>query len=847
MEPVHFLSTIEQTIRFGRSDVVDSIVLGTEYTIDIDVNISSIIMDLGLTVEHGFKSDLALSILNNAIFIINQQLKSTKNGNMFVDSLKGTVDSVFDLNVKENMQIFNNSRSNVKREDVVKQLSAGGIFYQKFMNVDQLVNICQLILERNGDFELHECDVVTTKTYLVDMEGDKMKHHCIILNLNAVDCEYDTSVDSDAGTSMDSDTDTSVPPNGNDVGSLREIFYYTEDGVDKLGSEFKSEFGSGVGSGVDMVRYVGDELSEDDILYIGKRNLGNYTSKSKQTGTGYFPKQPGPVGVDRALPILSSRKSYTAAREELKAYFNDGSTSEDPIEQRALEMGPISSVFMNLSRFAQWHRLMPDMCDAPPIVYTFFRRDCILDQVESFYKVDKESFFSHLFDINVRDDEDNALSISRYYAWLRAEQHYNKADKWVDEHSSILVERIMMAIGLDVDDMNMDVKTPIGLGNYVAATMIDYFDTHDGHMVGDNYLDTETLKELALKHNSPFTKPEDDDFKLQWQPSLCDASRFRNLRRGVNTAQTFVYPNLGSDKAKSVLFTDIDKQPELELKDPRYTDGVYSDPKKYIPLVNELIMKTSKMTEMQKMKAEFFNNKIHAITALALSVLPHLNEYTSPYEMLYVIHAIGEWPAVQAVWANKRRFFAPRPKTVMEFLIKHHADQDDVRPDIYEAWQPHLPAGDHPEFPSGSCAIFTSVVEVMKNFADYYGMELFHDVANWEKKEVDVTEEGKTSTVHANYLKTPIRWTYKKGSSEYHKNLPSQDTVLEWDTMEEYIEDCVNARMWSGSHFRPANDAGKKIGKASVDLMWTKYMEMNPNPTNETKEKAMKHPYMLSH
>ena len=65
----------------------------------------------------------------------------------------------------------------------------------------------------------------------------------------------------------------------------------------------------------------------------------------------------------------------------------------------------------------------------------------------------------------------------------------------------------------------------------------------------------------------------------------------------------------------------------------------------------------------------------------------------------------------------------------------------------------------------------------------------------------------------------------KKGSSLIEPGkTPSTDTMLQWPTLTAAVEEAGMAGLYSGVHFKKANEAGQKLGACVAKCVWEKVM-----------------------
>lgn len=127
------------------------------------------------------------------------------------------------------------------------------------------------------------------------------------------------------------------------------------------------------------------------------------------------------------------------------------------------------------------------------------------------------------------------------------------------------------------------------------------------------------------------------------------------------------------------------------------------------------------------------------------------------------------------VWTDKARWSLWRPITAIE-----HGDDDGNRWTTAEpGWTPLLPTPPYPEHPSGLTALSGSMTETMRQF--------FHtDHIGWS----DTSAAGRTRT-------------FTRAS--------------------EAVDEVVDARVWSGIHFRTADEQGADIARRMVQWQSTRH------------------------
>lgn len=212
--------------------------------------------------------------------------------------------------------------------------------------------------------------------------------------------------------------------------------------------------------------------------------------------------------------------------------------------------------------------------------------------------------------------------------------------------------------------------------------------------------------------------------------------------------------------------------------------------------------KLTSMTAFQFISIVFISIQFHSCP---LSYVPLLKKMASPedYPRLYdefsmVTSGCAEYAATHAAWRHKRTYLAGRPKSIIRHLATVDPSFAAEYPEAAD-FEPMIPAGDHPEYPSGSSAIYSAFAQAADEwFLDQFGLE-----------------EASSKT-------GPLSFTVP-ASKFYWTNGPSQDVTLEYENLKEWIDELPKSRVYGGVHFLEAGYAGlalgKKVGSACSRLL----------------------------
>ena len=152
---------------------------------------------------------------------------------------------------------------------------------------------------------------------------------------------------------------------------------------------------------------------------------------------------------------------------------------------------------------------------------------------------------------------------------------------------------------------------------------------------------------------------------------------------------------------------------------------------------------------------------------------------------------------------NKRYYDRVRPTTVIQGCYY------DNEIDIWVAnkglksikgafFQPYIRTMPHSEYPSGSSCLCQTYADFSSEFVE---------------KEFEEDQ----------FFTFPLPLTIEKDSSKIEKNLPNDDTVLNFNDIYEYSNLCGESRLWGGMHFTQSVPAGKEscsqIGKKAYQFV----------------------------
>ncbi|MCC3653755.1 MULTISPECIES: vanadium-dependent haloperoxidase [Streptomyces] len=331
---------------------------------------------------------------------------------------------------------------------------------------------------------------------------------------------------------------------------------------------------------------------------------------------------------------------------------------------------------------------------------------------------------------------------------------------------------MLTSVGLDPDDDSTDRTTPVGLGNAAGNAVVEKREND-----GMNQLGNEGGQKYHQRPYSDYTgyKPVNTPYKIRnpsrWQPAIVSTGN------GIFFAQSFVTAQLG--RAEPYSFAD-----PKDLLVPKPRSSNHRNRAAYKRQADEVLRASANLTDEQKLKAEFFNDKLIFASGFMGEVSDDLMEFIHSATASH----IAGFDVMLASWYNKRKYDAPRPFTAIRYLYAGEklrawggpgkGTVDDMPA---EDWQSYLQVSDHPEYPSGSTAFCAAQAEVGKL------------VGGGDK--------------------TDIRYDVEKGGSYIEPGVtPAKDTSIRWTDWNEMVDDCAKSRVWGGVHFRAATEASKGLG-----------------------------------
>ena len=343
---------------------------------------------------------------------------------------------------------------------------------------------------------------------------------------------------------------------------------------------------------------------------------------------------------------------------------------------------------------------------------------------------------------------------------------------------------MMIDAGLDPDEDSEDLSTPVGIGNAAGRAVVEARE-HDGmNQLGDEGGRTHNRRPYA---DYTGYEPVNTAYTLKdpsrWQPALVGRDN------GIQTVQSFVTPQWGITKPYSYASPEI-----FSLPPPRKSEWPRRK-NEYRAQAAEVLAANGQLTDLDKVEAEFFQNKIFSLGFSA--VFAGLSRDLSLMDFIHLdfLTNMAAFDAGIAAWSDKVAHDAVRPFSAIRFLykgqrVRAYVHGEGIKDDVPgEEWTSYLPVADHAEYPSGTavfCGAHTTAARLFFNGDDSLGWSV----------------------------------TYLPGSLKFEAGGPSAPVELFFPTWTDFEDRCRASRVKGGVHFVDAGLEGVKQGRQVGAVAW---------------------------
>jgi hypothetical protein len=267
----------------------------------------------------------------------------------------------------------------------------------------------------------------------------------------------------------------------------------------------------------------------------------------------------------------------------------------------------------------------------------------------------------------------------------------------------------------------------------------------------------------------------------RWQPLLITSGN------GTFTIQQFITPQWAITRPYS-----YDRPNRFRAPEPEASNIVnFRD---YKAQADEVIAIQAGLTDVEKMTAELFDNKISSLGFSALFITLSRGLSLDEFVHYDFLTNAAAFDGGIATWKEKYRFDNVRPVSAIRLLYGKRTVRGWGGPGKGTVtlpgseWRSYLNTANHPEYPSGSACFCAAHAQASRR---YLGSDDF----GWS-------------------VPTPAR------SSVIEPGVtPAQDIVLgPWNTFTEFEQACSQSRVLGGVHFTAAIVEGQKLCRPIGDL-----------------------------
>ncbi|WP_019819575.1 DUF6851 domain-containing protein [Saccharomonospora saliphila] len=341
---------------------------------------------------------------------------------------------------------------------------------------------------------------------------------------------------------------------------------------------------------------------------------------------------------------------------------------------------------------------------------------------------------------------------------------------------------LMNSFGLDPDDDSEDPTTPVGIGNLAGKAVVEARLRDGMNQLGDKGV---------RYHGKPYRdytgyQPVNTAYELNdpshWQPQLLEHGR--RLGDGDGDMGMFMTQVFTTPQMRLVTPYTYKDPSGFSIPVPKHTD--HTNEGLYKKVVDRVLAASAALTEEQKLKAEFFDNKFLGVGKSVLAAAETHDLDLDGWVQLLMVTGVALLDSLIACWHYKHEYNVVRPFSAIRHVYGTNtvtawggAGVGTVNDMPANEWASYLNVGNHPEYPSASTTVISAEAQAARRF-------LGSDVLDWT-------------------------YTYSAGSSLVEPGItPANDYQLHWDTWTDFVQDSSSSRVWGGVHF--AESAENSIG-----------------------------------
>ena len=342
-----------------------------------------------------------------------------------------------------------------------------------------------------------------------------------------------------------------------------------------------------------------------------------------------------------------------------------------------------------------------------------------------------------------------------------------------------LLNSQMRALKYDPSDDSRDVAKPAGIGNSVAAGILEFRHRDGSNQLGD-------LSPGAYSDYTGYQPVNDVN-------SIRDPNSWQPLRLPNGQAQTWLLPHWG--RVTGFALTPTDQfRPGAP---PFYGNDLYDERCEDIRRIS------ARLTDRQKMIAEYWEDGAGTVTPpghwnqIATAVSYRDQHSLDDDVKLFFALTNAQFDAGIAVWDCKRFYDYVRPASAIRMmnagkLVAAWAGPNRGTQMIPgDQWQPYLTTPPFAEYPSGHSTFSSASAEILQLFcrSDNYGASV----------------------------------TFEPGSSRIEPGAtPKMAVKLYWATFADAADEAGLSRRLGGIHFEDGDIRGRILGRLIARQVWAK-------------------------
>ncbi|GGO87819.1 hypothetical protein GCM10011348_41880 [Marinobacterium nitratireducens] len=351
-------------------------------------------------------------------------------------------------------------------------------------------------------------------------------------------------------------------------------------------------------------------------------------------------------------------------------------------------------------------------------------------------------------------------------------------------------DAMLIGAGLDPDDDSQDPNTPIGIGNLAGMAVAAARERDGMNQLGDEGGRTYNRQPYAdYTGYAPVNSAYELRNPSRWQPAIVTSGS------GIFRVQQFVTPQLRKTEPYSYDNPQVFQTPVPFASNASHRQA-------YRAQADEVLAVSANLTDLQKMTAELFDDKLRSLgfSALFASQTRGLSlEQLVQYDF---VTNMAAFDTAIAIWNEKHRYDAVRPFSAIRYLYGDRPVTAWGGPGMgtvdelpASQWTSYLKVADHPEYPSASASFCAAHAEASRLY-------LGDDDLGWA-----IPVAAGTSLVEPGVT-------------------PQAPLAIEFPTWTQFERDCGQSRLWGGVHFQASITAGQAVGNEIGGLAYDYMMQL---------------------